>query len=264
MKLDLKDTTFITPIRIESADRMRNVITSIGYILDNFDTNIIIKEVDSESVFANQVLPQLNQFVDTSNIHHIFEKSDDPVFHRMKYINEMLSMVKTKVTANYDCDILLPKESYLECQKRLVEKTADVVYPFEVGDANTVCVRATDELVTEFLCEGNDFKKLEASAFLYMTRHGFCQFFNTEVYREAGGENQMFIAYGPEDEERFFRFTTLGYKVDRLPSPVYHLEHARTQNSGFTNPYIQHNHQLWQKIQKMNRDEIIEFYQLKL
>ena len=51
MKQDLKDTTFIIPICIESEDRMRNVITSLCYILDNFDTKVILKEVDNESVF---------------------------------------------------------------------------------------------------------------------------------------------------------------------------------------------------------------------
>ena len=44
MKHDLTKTTFIIPIRIESADRMRNAITSIIFLLENFDTNVIVKE----------------------------------------------------------------------------------------------------------------------------------------------------------------------------------------------------------------------------
>ena len=59
MKRDLKDTTFIIPICIESEDRMRNVITSLCYILDNFDTKVIVKEVDTESVFQNQIYLRL-------------------------------------------------------------------------------------------------------------------------------------------------------------------------------------------------------------
>ena len=51
MKRDLKDCTFIIPIRIESTDRMRNVITILCYLNSNFDTNIIVKEVDKESIF---------------------------------------------------------------------------------------------------------------------------------------------------------------------------------------------------------------------
>ena len=54
MKNDLKDCTFIIPIRIESEDRLRNVITVLCFLVSNFDTNIIVKEVDTKSVFQEQ------------------------------------------------------------------------------------------------------------------------------------------------------------------------------------------------------------------
>ena len=44
---DLSNATFIIPIRIESEDRLRNVLTVVYFLLNNFDTNIIVKEVDS-------------------------------------------------------------------------------------------------------------------------------------------------------------------------------------------------------------------------
>ena len=33
--------------------------------------------------------------------------------------------------------------------------------------------------------------------------------------QEGGMENENFKAYAPEDKERFYRFTTLGYSVGR-------------------------------------------------
>ena len=57
MKTDLSNATFIIPIRIESDDRLRNVVTSIAFLVENFDTNIIVKEVDKESVFQTEVRP---------------------------------------------------------------------------------------------------------------------------------------------------------------------------------------------------------------
>ncbi len=54
MKTDLSNATFIIPIRIESDDRLRNVVTSIAFLVENFDTNIIVKEVDKESVYYCQ------------------------------------------------------------------------------------------------------------------------------------------------------------------------------------------------------------------
>jgi hypothetical protein len=43
--VDLSKATFIIPLRIESADRMRNIITLLCFLLGNFDTNVIVKEV---------------------------------------------------------------------------------------------------------------------------------------------------------------------------------------------------------------------------
>ena len=57
MKIDLKNTTFIIPLRIDTGDRLRNVILSTAYLLNHFDTNVMIKEVDSEHRFETFALP---------------------------------------------------------------------------------------------------------------------------------------------------------------------------------------------------------------
>ena len=58
MKHDLKNATFIMPLRIESEDRLRNIVISLAYLLKNFDTNVIIQEVDTDSKFQNYAAPQ--------------------------------------------------------------------------------------------------------------------------------------------------------------------------------------------------------------
>ena len=79
--IDLTTCTFIIPIRIESEDRMRNVITILCYLLKNFNTKVIVKEVDRQSVYQEEVLPQIEEYLGDSlkNLTHVFEKSDDPV-----------------------------------------------------------------------------------------------------------------------------------------------------------------------------------------
>jgi len=52
----------------------------------------------------------------------------------------------------------------------------------------------------------------------------------------------------------------MGYNVGRVNNFVYHLEHARGQNSWFTNPYMQSNNNEWEKIQKFNKQELKEYY----
>ena len=259
MKIDLTKATFIIPIRIESSDRLRNVITSTAFLLENFDTNIIIKEVDSESIFESQALPILKDILDVDvNVNHIFEKSDEPLFHRQRVLNEMIMESDTEVVVNYDCDVLLPLDSYCEAYQLILHHTNDVIYPYGQG-MYQYQVRATDEIVSHFLQTG-DFDYIEKHSNLHTSDFGWAQFFNRQVYIDGGMENENFKAYAPEDKERFYRFTTLGYNVGRVNDYVYHLEHSRGENSWFNNPYMQNNNDLWEKIQNMNRDELKEYY----
>ena len=142
-RFDLTKTTFIIPLRIETDDRMRNIITTLIYLTRNFNTKIIVKEVDKESVYEREVIPLLKQALEPEMltcIHHIFEQSDDFTFHRTKILNDMLWMVDTPVVANYDSDILLPLESYINATNMISKgwvhpdaegsKPVKVIYPY--------------------------------------------------------------------------------------------------------------------------------------
>ena len=257
----IENTTFIVPLRIESTDRLRNVIVSTCYLLDNTDAQVIIKEVDTASTFAVSALPQIRECVGAraENLKHVFEESKDEVFHRTRILNDMTMMADTPVVVNYDCDILLPLTSYEESEKLIMDGTYDVVYPY--GDGNwQYQVFADDDLVSRFINEEYKLSVLREKSKVYDAKYGFCQFFNRQKYIEGGLENEHFIAYGYEDNERWYRFNTMGYHVGRLDAHVYHLEHARTANSWFTNPYIQQNKDLYERIQGMNREELHEYY----
>ena len=259
MKIDLSEATFIIPIRIESSDRLRNVITTTAFLLENFDTNIIIKEVDSESVFQRDALPVLNNILDVDvDVQHIFEKSNEPLFHRQKVLNEMIAEAKTEIVVNYDCDVLLPLDSYHEAYQSILHHTHDVIYPYGQG-MYQYQVRATDEIVSDFLQTGN-YEILNRHSNLHTSDFGWVQFFNRKVYIDGGMENENFKAYAPEDKERFYRFTTLDYNVGRIDNVVYHLEHARGENSWFNNPHMQSNMNEWEKIQRMNKEELLKYY----
>jgi len=264
MKIDLTKATFIIPLRIESPDRMRNIITILCFLLDNFDTKIIVKEVDKTSIFRENVLPQLKEyFDDMSNLTHIFEESEDSVFYRMHILNEMLSLSKSDVVINYDCDVLLPIDSYVNAYESIINGESDVVYPFGNGNYQKQ-IFSNDELVSDFLSNDFDFSILEKKSNISTSDFGWVQFFNRQVYIDGGMENENFRGSSPEDKERFFRFATLGYNVNRVNNYIYHLEHSRGQNSWPVscqgNPYMQDNIYLWEKIQTMNREQLKSYY----
>ena len=149
----LSNTTFIVPLRIESFDRLRNVVVSSIYLLDNTDCTLIIKEADSESAFEASALPQIRECVGEEKckrLIHVFEKSDDQFFHRTRLLNDMVMMTKTPVVVNYDCDILLPLESYQKCEEMILDGECDMVYPY--GDGNwQYQIFTDDDLVSRFI-----------------------------------------------------------------------------------------------------------------
>ena len=131
----------------------------MAFLLNNFNTNIIVKEVDKTSVFAERALPQLESFFGVAKVKHIFEESDEPLFHRQKVLNEMIMEADTEIVVNYDCDVILPLNSYVTAYEGIMNGTFDVVYPYGSGMFQRQ-VNAEDKLVSEFL-DSNDFGALD-------------------------------------------------------------------------------------------------------
>ena len=271
-RFDLKKCTFIIPLRIETADRMRNILTILIYLARNFDTKIIVKEVDKESVYEREVLPLLKQALRPEMlacIHHIFEQSDDFTFHRTKILNDMLWMVDTPVVANYDSDILLPIESYINSTNMISKEwvhpdvkggqPVKMIYPYGFGNYQLQC-HVGDEEVTDFINSGFNFEAFNGNLREWDAKYGFCQFFDTEEYKKLGGENENFIAYGYEDDERFYRFNLLS-SVARLTEQVFHLEHGRTKNSWFNNPHCEDNKSLWELLKVKGKKSLTKYYE---
>ena len=262
MKHDLSQATFIIPVRIESPDRLRIVVTTTAFLMEHFNTNIIIKEVDKESIFHRDALPILENILDEgtvfTNFNFIFEQSDDPLFHRQRILNEMVMESDTGIVVNYDCDVILPIDSYLSAYTMLMNNIADVVYPYGQGEFQKQVDR-NDDVVSNFL-ETGDYSHLDSASKIHTSDFGWAQFFKKSVYIEGGLENENFKAYAPEDKERHYRFNKMGYRVERIDGWVYHLEHARGENSWFTNPHMESNMGVWNKIQEMNREQLKEYY----
>ena len=258
--IDLKDTTFCIPLRIETQDRMRNIITSLIYLLRGFDTNVIVKEYDSKSTFRDSVVPILQSALpeyNLNNMNHIFEETDEYTFHRTRLLNDMTMMADTPIVVNYDSDILLPKESYVLASQTIRDGKAKCVYPYGYGEYQYQ-VFADDDAVTEFVNSNFNFDAFTQTR-QYDAKFGFCQWFDRKEYIRLGMENENFISYGYEDDERFTRFSQLS-TVARVEDAVYHLKHRRTSNSWFNNPHIEANRDLFNKLSKMSPEKMLQYY----
>lgn len=255
--IDLTKTTFIIPVYIESTDRYRNAISVLGFLNHHFNTNVIIHELVEEETKLD-FLSKLNNL----NINHITEKFDGK-FHRTRQLNEMLDITETPVVVNYDIDVLLPVETCLESQNKILDGVYDVIYPYEEGSNEQI--RINRKYNRDLFNKTFDLNLIQKGKFLidfdtWSTKCGHCLFLNTDKYKECGGENENFIAYGPEDSERYERFYKIDYNVGRVGKLVFHFEHYRTPTSNYENPFFKQNQDLYEKISKMSKDEVINYY----
>lgn len=255
-KYDLTESTFIIPLRIESNDRAINTCITLRYLCKYFNTNIIILEHDYQ-----QKVPNILKFYGLEiYVKYIFKQRDTEIFHRTKFLNEMLEFVTTRVVINYDIDVLLHPLVYVNAQEKILNGY-DLVYPYFFGRSQYKILPDGRDLLVKSLELNDQLTKLCISA---QSEYGHCQFFLTDSYKKGGMENEAFISYGPEDKERGYRFQKLGFNVIWLDNYIYHIEHTRGVNSSYSNPYNEHNNNLFQKIKNMSIDQLRAYYNICL
>ena len=245
----MSKTTFIIPIRIDSAKRLENINTVTQYLLKWTDSKIIVTERDTErKVF----LPE------NSRIQYQFQYMENGVFHRTKILNEMLNMVDTEITSNYDADVILHRESYQQAEKMIVDEKCDLVYPFGFDKYNQHRVVNTNKQYNIFqkTLDHNDL--LLGNFEKAICKWGHAQFFKTSSYKTGFMENENFQEYAPEDVERGIRFQKLGYKVAFFENDLFHLEHP-------INPLIipslrRKGTKLFNLLEKYNKKQLIDYY----
>ena len=280
--IDLSNTTFIIPLRIETDDRLRNVILITSFLLHHFNCKVLIKEVSGESTFLKYAKPVIDRLnINQKNLIYIFEEEtrEDESFHRTKVLNDMIMMSTTDIVVNYDTDIILPVDSYTKAIKLL--ENCDIVYPYRFGECGERKVTLSTNFETqdaidnfeknpnilEFISSGYSPEVFDNKYFYSQhmqgqgwAEYGMCQFFKRQVYIDGYLENEGFIAYAPEDVERHHRWSVLGYNIQRIDNYAYHLEHKRTPNSSFSNPFMKHNFRLWEQLKNLSKEELIQYY----
>jgi len=258
-KINLLNTTLIIPIKVEHPDRMRNAMTTLGFINQHFNTNVFIYEISDDGLSRLDFLDNLNNL----NIKHWCVKEDGS-FHRTKYLNIMLDDVETSVVANYDIDVMFRPDVYSYCQNRIINSDTDVIYPYERGSKGQLQINQNFNYKgfqdSEFSA---DFLNNEDPMTAYDAECGHCIFFNTETYRRFGGENENFISYGPEDKERMIRFQKLtNNKVEWIKNiKVYHLEHYRSHDSSSTNPHFLKNWEIFNLVSSADPESLLRYYE---
>lgn len=244
MKRDLKDTTFIIPIFIDSPERLENVKCILKFLQDNFDTNFSICEyVDVNRNFNWNI----GDLVEGAAQTHVL--SENVNFNRTEAINKAIKhkAVKTPYIAIYDTDVIFDPENIYKAVKFL-HAGYTMAYPYSGVFSD----------IDRSYIETGIIKEVSQS-YVSGSYGGAC-FLNREHYLKCGLENENLRGgHVPDDIERVTRLKNLGFKVERVSGICYHIQHPPAPDQGNNNKYKEENQAEFIKVRDMSRVELEEY-----
>ncbi len=159
----------------------------------------------------------------------------------------MIHLAKTKFVAVWDADVIVPVGQIISSVDKLRSDLVFLTLPYD-GRAFL-----TDKYFADLFKKTGDievFMKLFTGMTLMYGYHstGGAFMTNKKKYLKAGGENEKFYGWGPEDAERLKRLEIMNLSVHYSAGPLFHLWHPRGKTSWYAN----------NKIEIQNRREFIE------
>ena len=238
-KIDLTDVTFLIPLRIDSVEREENTDALVRHIFKSFNTTIIVLEFDSARKYYSKETKE--------NFRYEFMTDNNEFFYKTKCISRLINLTETTYVAVWDADVIVPFEQIIASVNILRKEQAFLTLPYD----GRACL--TDKYFASLFKETGDieiFKRLLPAMPLMYGYHstGGAFITNKEKYLAAGGENEKFYGWGPEDAERLKRLEIMNLTIHHTEGPLFHLWHPRGKTSWYTNS----------KIEIQNRREFIE------
>lgn len=214
----IPNISILIPLRVDSQERSDNLNFVVSLLLREPYVDIDILEADAEQRF--------HPMFDAERVRYRFVEDNDPVFHRTRYLNELLRAARHPIAGIWDTDvIILPVQ--LQAAVRQIRSGSVMSFPY---DGRFIFL---DKEQSKAVC--GDLSELEKVDTTYRMRPsvGGAFLVDRKKYIEAGGENERFYGWGPEDAERVKRLEILEWPVSRVEGPLFHLHHPRGMNSGF-------------------------------
>jgi len=259
-KGDLSDCTFIIPFKKDFDERLVNLTCLLNFIGKNFNTKILVFEQGPSCSFDNIELKY------KTNLDYYFLNSSS-VFSRTIVSNFLIEKSTSKILVINDTDCFTMPHAYEICKNKLLNDGFKLLHPFGTPPGS---FEITDK--TDFMIDYN-IQSLTISSKPNFAGVGGILFINRELYNLLGNENIHFISYSPEDIERVKRIRLLGFKCSEsynnkisgpsnkyIDTPLFHLNHPRTDQSTIIHKYYIRNELLNYCLEQLSKDELIEYY----
>jgi len=223
MKYNLRDFTFLILVRLDSIQRLENILAITNSLCQYFNTHITVLEATSH---YNGILKSLLN----KKINYRFIEDKDAIFYKTKYINSLLQDVQTPFLSIWDADIVVDKQHIIVATSKLQNNAADVALPY-----NGACLNVS-EIFRNLYLRNKNIKCLRRNENKMNFLHnrplvGGAVFIRKDKFIMSGMDNEMHYGWGNDDFDRFERFKILGFKIFRTDNPLFHLYHPRGMNS---------------------------------
>lgn len=245
--------SFVIPVRIDSAERERNLDVVVDLLSGMKGVDVSILEGDKQPLYRLKKV--------YGNVKYRFVEDHDPVFHRTKYLNVLLRDAQGAVVGVWDTDVAIPCGQISDAVKAIRTGRAVMGFPYD-GRFYTLSPEDSDRFVRD-----RSFERLDEQVETSHLAHGLHSvggafLVNRKLYLQSGGENEHFYGWGPEDAERVKRMEILGLPVYRANGPLFHLYHPRKENSWYGSADIElKNRQEFLTVCGMERDELQQYVQ---
>lgn len=210
--------SIVIPLRVDSQERSDNLNFVLSLLLQMPFVDVDILEADVEQRF------HLIHY--DERIRYRFVEDSDPVFHRTRYLNRLLLAARHPVAGIWDTDVIIPSAQLTSAVEQ-IRLGSVMSFPY---DGRFIFLNEKESLAVR-----EDVSVLEKMEIFYGGRPsvGGAFLVNRDKYLQAGGENERFYGWGPEDAERVKRLEILELPISRVEGPLFHLYHPRGMNSDF-------------------------------
>lgn len=216
--------TIVIPVRIDCKERKENLDAVLNSLLKMTNSFVIILEADTVQRYSCKEKSE--------RVEYIFIHDDNLIFYRTRYLNLLLKISETNIVGIWDTDVILDCNQ-IKNAANAVNNGITLCYPYDgrflfLSSEQSYNVRSD---VASFL--ENETKDKMKAPILGRPSVGGAFIVNKQRYLQAGGENENFYGWGPEDAERFKRLEILEEPIARIEGPLFHLYHPRGVNSTF-------------------------------
>lgn len=239
--------TGITPVYIDSPDRLENVLNITPYQIQygGFD-RIIVAEFGTE--------PRLAHLIDEA-VDYLFIRGSE--WNKGKVVNSALHWVHTEFCAVLDSDVFCPGEQVRTCLEPLRNRDAVIMCPY---DTFHFCSRLPGlQIIRQSIqLDCGDYAQKYSKHHFSKGCVGGIMLARTAFLKYMRGISELFYGWGHEDSEFGFRASKMGNFM-RVHGPLIHFDHERTDTSS-EGVHFDANRSEMAKIYDMSRQEMLAYY----